>query len=415
MVSCLFYSHRFKQNLFIMLSTFLPLLLSVTVSVTNPSKAEMTNQVIEVGVPAEAGTVNSANFKENGTAANIAYQLEDQNQDGHVDFLAFQLPQIKGKKTRTFEITFSDAPATTKVEAKTSAYMKLNDKNKKHPKFLAITFPRDAVSRAMYDSFYGHGAVLENLYSAIRVYMDNRQSVDLYAKHTPQLELATTGFYTTRAQMEEGYGRDILWAGTSVALGSFRAWYENKPLTIDSVTNRGERIIADGPIRSIIEVFDNGWVATPGAQPVDMTQRYTTYADRRDYTVDIQLNGLKTKEVYCTGIQKLMNDNVGFINKDGLAGSWGWNIPDKGMAEVTDTLGLGIYVAPEYLAGTLEDDVNYLTLLKPNADGHIQYHFTSAALRDVTSPRTAEAWFAELKKWQKTVAISPIVEVKINK
>ena len=47
---------------------------------------------------------------------------------------------------------------------------------------------------------------------ALRIYMDNRQSVDIYSKTTPQLELDVTGFYTTRDQLAQGYGCDILWA-----------------------------------------------------------------------------------------------------------------------------------------------------------------------------------------------------------
>ena len=41
-----------------------------------------------------------------------------------------------------------------------------------------------------------------------------RQSVDLYAKNTRGSN-GSTGFYATRQQLEQGYGRDVLWAGTS--------------------------------------------------------------------------------------------------------------------------------------------------------------------------------------------------------
>ncbi|MDE5694069.1 MAG: DUF4861 family protein, partial [Duncaniella sp.] len=115
--------------------------------------------------------------------------------------------------------------------AGTYAYLKHNYKNKKYPKISAITYPGDVDNRQMYNSIYGHGAVLEGLYNAIRVYMDNRQSVDLYAKNKPQLELETTGFYTTADQLDKGYGRDILWAGTSVAMGAFRGWQNGAPTT----------------------------------------------------------------------------------------------------------------------------------------------------------------------------------------
>ena len=82
------------------------------------------------------------------------------------------------------------------------------------------------------------------------------------------------------------------------------------------------------------------------------------------------------------------------------------------MKEVTDTLGLGIYVPARYLDRTLEDDVNYLTLLKPDRNGNIRYSFTSAALRDETSPRSADEWFAWLRKWQRSLANPVKITVK---
>lgn len=77
----------------------------------------------------------------------------------------------------------------------------------------------------------------------------------------------------------------------------------------------------------------------------------------------------------------------------------------------SDTLGLGIFVPAPYLSGTAEDDVNYLTLLRPDSHGQIRYSFTSAALRDVTSPRTSDEWFETLKKWRETKRRP--VEVKV--
>lgn len=384
------------------------MLMALTVSVSNPIPEARQAEPVAIPIPAEAGEVRSVTI---AGQPDMPYQLDDLDLDGKADEL-FLLVDLKPSETVTYKIELSaEAPAKA-FEKQTEAYIKLHDKNQKHPRVQAITYPGNANNREMYNSIYGHGAVLEGLASAIRIYMDNRQSVDLYAKNHPQLELETTGFYTTVDQMKQGYGRDILWAGTSVALGSFRGWDGTQPLTIDSVTTRGQSVITSGPLRSIVEVKDRGWIPQAGAAPVDMTQRYTVYADRRDYTVNVVLSPSGRNATYCTGIQKVMEDNVGFITPEGLAGSWGWNIPEKAHAELVDTLGLGIYVAPAYLAGTLEDDVNYLTLLRPDKEGRMSYTFTSAALRDETSPRSAEAWFAWLRHWQHLLANPVSVTVK---
>ena len=387
------------------MNPLLPLLLSITVTVSNP--LDTPRESVPVVIPInQREEVNSVQIKNHPT---LPYQLDDTDMDGRADELVLLLDlPANGKEILT--INLSPKPQTEKFEPKTNAYIKLNDKNKKYPKVTAISYPGDVSNLEMYNSIYGHGAVLEGLHNAIRVYMDNRQSVDLYAKNRPQLELDTTGFYTTRQQLAQGFGRDILWAGTSVALGSFRGYQNNAPVTIDTVSSRTQKIIATGPLRSIIEVEDRGWVYN--GKPLHMTQRYTIYGGHRDIDVDITIHGAPASNLYCTGVQKLESDNEGFIQPDGLAGSWGSNIPDKGMKDVVDTLGLGIFVPAPYLAKTKEDEVNYLTVLKPDANGHIHYTFTSGAVRDITSPHTAADWFAYLRQWHKELLNPAKITIK---
>jgi len=375
------------------MNPLLPFLLSITVSVSNP--LDTPRESVPVVIPIDQQEeVNSVQIKNHPT---LPYQLDDTDMDGRFDELVILL-DLKAKATETLNINLSSKPQTTTFEPETYAYIRLNDKNKKHPKVTAISYPGDVENIQMYNSIYGHGAVLEGLHNAIRVYMDNRQSIDLYAKNHPQLELDSTGFYTTREQLAKGYGRDILWAGTSVALGSFRGYQNNKPVTIDTVASRTQKVIANGPLRSIIEVEDRGWMYN--GKTLHMTQRYTIYGGHRDIDVDVTINNAPNSNIYSTGVQKLESDNEGFIQPDGLAGSWGSNIPDKGMKDVVDTLGLGIYVPAPYLKETKEDDVNYLTVLKADSNGHIKYTITSGAVRDITSPHNAADWFAYLRQWQ---------------
>lgn len=373
----------------------LPLLLTLTVTVSNPINEPREAVPVVIPVGQDGKEINSVTIK---GKPEIAWQLDDLDDDGRADELVF-LVDMKPKATQTYTITLSEENRATDFTPGTNAYIRLNDKNKKHPKIQAIAFPGDADNRQMYSSIYGHGAVLEGLYNAIRVYMDNRQSVDLYAKNTPRLELEETGFYTTREQLEKGYGRDVLWAGTSVALGSFRGYQNSTPVTIDTVTTRSQRIVTTGPVRSIIEISDRGWIYN--GKPIEVRQRYTVYDRHRDYDVEIKLTGASKNDVFCTGVQKLAVDNKGFISDTGLAGSWGTNTPDKNMADITDTIGLGIFVPAANLSSVKEDEVNYLTMLRPDSKGVINYSFTSGAVRDSASPHSADEWFAHLKKWQK--------------
>ena len=277
------------------------------------------------------------------------------------------------------------------VIAQTDAYIKLHDRKGKHPRILSITYPGDADLLDMYNSIYGHGAVIENPWVAYRVYMDNRQSLDLYVKQTPQLELDVTGFYTTPEQMEQGYGCDVLWAGKSVAAGSFRGYQNGNPVTIDTVASRTQTIVNP----STVEVVDKDWIYN--GHPIQMKQTYSMQPDSRDLFVEIELEGYDPEDVFATGVQKLETDNQGYIQDDGVAASWGSNIPDKSHPEFVEQVGLAILVNPENLLEAREDEVNYLFLVKPDSEGKIRYKVTASGDREKNGFKDAASWFNYVK------------------
>lgn len=280
--------------------------------------------------------------------------------------------------------------------AQTDAYIKLRDEKKTHPRIESITFPGDANTRYMYDAIYGHGAVIENPWVAYRVYMDNRQSLDLYVKQTPQLELDVTGFYTTPEQLKEGYGIDVLWAGKSIGAGSFRGLQNGKPVTIDTVASRTQKVLDD----HTIQVIDKDWIYN--GHPIQMTQTYSMSPNSRDLFVEIKLDGYLPDEVFATGIQKLETDNQGFINSDGRAASWGSNIPDKGHPEIVEQVGLGIIVDPENIVTTEETDLNYLVTVRPDSDGIIRYRVIAAGDREKNGFKNYADWSKYIKSLKYT-------------
>lgn len=293
------------------------------------------------------------------------------------------------KTLLTFVI--ATAMATPYALAQTDAFIKIHDSHGRHPRVTEITFPGNTVFPADYDAIYGHGAIIENPWVGYRVYMDNRQSLDLYAKTTPRLEIDETCFYTTPEQLADGYGCDVLWAGKSVAAGSFRGWQNKQPVTIDTVATRTHRVLN----AQSIEVEDREWIYN--GKPIHMVQRYSMLPDSRDLFVEISLEGYSPADLFCTGIQKLETDNEGFIDKKGNAGSWGKNVPDKAHPELVETVGLGIEVDPANLVETIEDQLNYLMIVKPDAHGRIRYRVSAAADREKNGFKNARQWFDYLK------------------
>lgn len=290
-----------------------------------------------------------------------------------------------------FLVAVAFLSVSSSIFAQTDTYIKLNDAAGKHPRVESITFPGDANNLDMYNSIYSHGGVIENPWTAFRIYMDNRQSIDLYVKQTPGLELDHTGFYSTPDMIAEGYGCDVLWAGQSVSAGAFRGWDGKSPLTIDSVATRTQTVISP----SCLEVVDEGWRVN--GRRVDMIQTYTVDSDSRDMNVEIQLSGYDSSQLFCTGVQKLEISSTGFVNPSGVAASWGANVPDKAHPEIVEQVGLAVIADPENVVGTAEDSLNYLILLRPNEDGIIRYKISACGDRERGGFADASSWFNQFR------------------
>lgn len=284
--------------------------------------------------------------------------------------------------------------------AQTYAHLRLNDSHKTYPDVKSICFPGSMKAIDTYNAIYGHGAIMESDWVAIRIYMDHRQSIDVYGKQRRQMELATTNFYTSDEDMQKGYGCDILWAGTSVAAGSFRGLVNGQTTYIDSVQWREQTVIENGPERSVVEVRDYGWHYN--GHDINMVQRYTMRAGSRDVEVEIELSGHEPGDLFATGVQKLEMKNEGFIDRGQcLMGSWGENVADKNLPSHVCGVGLGIRIDPANVVEMREDDVNYLCVLRPSG-GRIRYTVSIYSTLQPEGHKTAKSWFDELRGSQNT-------------
>ena len=387
---------------------------TLKVTVTNPSTADRCNVPVVVDLHQvlgkKAASVQSATVKEGGEP--VASQLDDLDGDLVPDELAF-VCDVPAKASTVLDVQFSPIPSNETYPPRTAAFMKVWDRKYRYPYINSIEYQGRNEPLATYDAIYGHGAQWESELVGFRVYMDHRQSIDIYGKPTPQLVLDKTNFYSTREDIAAGLGCDILFAGASVGAGSFRGYVDGAPTYVDSVEARGQRVIATGPVRAIVEVTDKNWFYN--GKTLQMRQRYTIYAGHRDVEVDIRLAGQDIdNEIFCTGVQKIEMDNTGFVTSAGLAGSWGRNIPDKAAEDLIEGVGLGACVPASYLASTKEDNLNYLTILRPVV-GRICYHLAICALMEQQGFKDEKSWFNWLRQWQTELNQPCMVKIKRQK
>ena len=359
----------------------------------------------------ETSKVKSAMVTING--AEVPCQLDDIDRDGIYDELCF-LTDLKKHEKKLFTVTLYDDGKPREYAPRTYSELLLRNPKVKIKNKHNIYLKEMTVDRGVdpYQSVHHHGIAFESELVAFRIYFDHRQTVDAYGKFHKQLEIKDTQFYTDADQKAAGYGDDVLWVGSSYGVGALRGWDGTNQLMLEDVDSRTQRVIAQGPVRSIIELVDENWRPTPSAKPVTMTTRYTIYGGHRDVDVDIFFNHTAKDYEFATGVINVKGSKE-FSDNEGLRGCWGsdWPVGVKDTAgHKIETVGLGIIIPKKYIRKEMPaDKVNYTYVVGTDND-ELHYKYIFASNNEDFGVHSAEDWFKLLKAWKKEIETEVIIE-----
>ena len=384
---------------------------TLNINVKNPLSGDRIDQPIVLSLD-KYGEVRSALVKYG--EQEIPCQLDDINLDEQYDELCF-LADLKGKEQKTYTITLYNEGEPRTYPARVYAEMLMrNDKVKeknKHNNFVSSLTVRGDCANS-YNLLHHHGVDFESELNGIRIYFDKRQTLDLYGKFQKRLELQDTQFYTQDDQKKAGYGDDVLWVGNTFGLGAFRGWDGKEPTMIDPVKNRTQRVISYGPLRTIVEIIDQGW-QLPKPQTVNMTLRYTQYAGHRDTDVDVFFNHDVSDQQFSTGIINVKGSEE-YSDKKGLRACWGTDYPSTDTVKWSrETVGLGILIPRQYIVSEeVANKDNYAFVVCPKGT-HMTYKVVYCSANETFGFHSAKEWFDWLKVWRKEV--DEPIEVRSDK
>ncbi len=384
----------------------LSLLVSSAISAQTTMLLQLASDVLQNDAPvvidlAKYGSIKSAVVLIDGKE--VPCQLDDLDKDGKFDELAFVTDFTK-KGQQAATITLYDNGKPREYQARTFAELVLRnpnvkEKNKQDIYLSSITIDRKTANP--YNVLHHHGVAFENELIAMRIYMDKRQTIDLYGKFRKGLELEQTQFYTSKEQKAEGYGDDVLWVGNTFGLGALRGWNGHEPTMLDDVEQRTQRIICYGPVRTIVEVEDAGWRISPSVAPVDMVIRYTLYAGHRDFDVDVAFNRDMSNHEFSTGMINVKNSSE-YSDKEGLRGCWGTDWPATDTINwKRETVGLGIYIPSQYNLKEIAADKNNYTFVVRPIGNKIHYNLAYTSANESFGYHSGKEWFEYLKEWKK--------------
>ena len=394
---------------------------SFRITVINPAKADRKDAPVVLKLKDFTNSrVRSAvvTFNE----MEIVSQLDDLNHDGIYDELCF-LTDIKGKGSQTFKITLNETVRQKKYPSRVYVDMMLSNKKIKESNKQDLYISQLSVENGtnVYSMLHHHGAAFESELVAYRIYFDHRQTVDVYGKYKKGLELKDTQFYPDNSQKANGYGDDVLWVGETLGVGSFRGWNGEKPTMLVDVDHRSQRILSKGPIRTVVEVTDEGWsVNSPKAfagnddERITVTSLYTLYGGHRDCAVDITFCGERSLQQFSTGLINIKNSTE-YSDRKGLRGCWGidWPVSEKDSAgHKRETVGLGINIPQEYIISEQPANKdNYAFVVAPK--GHmLHYDIVFCSDNETFGYHSDKEWYNFLKEWKKELSQPLIIKMK---
>lgn len=383
------------------------------ISVSNPAKTERkaTPIVIKLdkfGIKVKSAIVTNSENKE------IPSQLDDLNGDKVYDELCF-MTDLNKKEIQKFSIRLMETGKQNEYTPQVYAEMMLTNKKIKSSNKQDLYISSLTVDNGTnpYNMLHHHGPAFENDMVAYRIYFDHRQTVDIYGKYRKGLELKQTQFYPDKEQKEAGFGDDVLWVGQTLGLGTLRGWNGTEPQMLQDVDYRTLRIISRGPLRTIVEVVDEGWnTMNPGKEKIDMTARYTLYAGRRDCFVDVKFNKPVPTYQFVTGLINVKN-SVEHTNKKGLRGCWGtdWPVSEKdSVGKKRETVGLGIYIPAKYVISEQPSNKDNYPYVIGNATDELQYNITFCSDNESFGFHSAMDWFMHLDAWKEELEKPVIIK-----
>jgi unsaturated chondroitin disaccharide hydrolase len=233
----------------------------------------------------------------------------------------------------------------------------------------------------------------ESELNAWRIYLDKRNAVDLYSKHRPALGLdtfATPGYDYHR---ESPLGRDTYRNGDAIGIGSIAALVNGAVVKVTDARERTYRIVASGPVRSIVDVTYKGW-NLGGGRTIDLTSRFTQWAGERGFWHEVHTTPADGVRLVAGVVRKQGGAVLKLADNARVLATWGTQVVEEGPTAKAindlpnEHLGLAIVVSgsPD-LAGLPDDPADHLIGVSPSS----KFYVTAAWDREGTERRVPPA------------------------
>ncbi len=277
----------------------------------------------------------------------IPSQLDDINGDGKWDELAFEL-DIERNSKKEIRFKWVDSEKAPNYPKRTQSWFGLSEN--RDGKFKPVTSenrPESWTPQQQPPRYQMEGPGWENDKVAFRNYFDSRNGIDIFGKTTSKMVLdSVDGSYRDYHKMCP-WGMDILKVGASLGAGGFALIDLGRPVPMQQTASASFRQIANGPVRSMIELSYEGW--NVGGQTCNVRQRISIWAGKYWYKNEVVINGFSGEKELAVGIVNIKNPNPAMYLTNNPAFN---SLCTHGkQSENADMLGMGLLFSSKVFNG----------------------------------------------------------------
>lgn len=344
-----------------------------TIEVANSSEMALIDQSVgftleELGVEVvEEGLTVQAN------GAVLPSQLVDDDGDGSADRLLFlvdlvgaerkQVKVLRGAPPNFLKRTHAEISVKDGGHWEGSKYVGGSFRNVSH-----VILPQQYTDHSGYIRYEGPGLETESI--GYRVYLDWRNSFDIFGKKEPDLTLSQTGLdgYKSYHEMAD-WGADILKVGKSLGMGGFGYWNGESVERVSSVDQRSATVLTDGPIYSAFALDFTGWAFDD--RKVDLRTHLSMMAGSP--LVHVQLKASEDIDSLAVG---LVDHGVELMTGDlDITGSaWSYMATFGKQSLFDDDLGLVLLFRKKDMRQQTRDNNNHVLVMRTRGGG-LDYYF----------------------------------------
>jgi hypothetical protein len=306
--------------LFLTLGSFALKAQEATLRFKNPLKAERKDELITLDRSFIEGKLGKKIPKNGlimeGYRSAVMLQYDDLNQDGEWDKLAFVL-SLNAAENLVLKLKLNPH-ADVKVVALAHVRQKRKLPNDTFGPSLRLDSvpagqPNTDFSKSKLPSMLTEGPAWENDKVGFRIYMDVRNTKDIWGKTTSEMMMDKVGadpklIYHNLAP----WGMDILAVGKSLGAGSLALSVPQKGKTDTLVRLGGKnmgkiiyKMIADGPVRAVFQMEYPEWNVLGDGHLCSLTEKISIWRGQYFYQSEVSLNNAPKGASLITGIVNL--------------------------------------------------------------------------------------------------------------